>query len=95
MIRVGEKEVISGGDSKELSLMGLSGDCTEPRQKAGFIYMCESFEALTKHLTISDTTSAQTISKKQNTRTRVEQSVWVGNHCPDPIGYFIFISEAR
>lgn len=35
--------------------MGLSGDCTEPRQKAGFIYMCESFEALTQHLTISDT----------------------------------------
>lgn len=37
----GETEVIlDGGDWKELSPTGLTGDYTEPRQKAGFTCPC-------------------------------------------------------
>ena len=89
-----QKSFLDEGDCKELSPAGLTSDYTELRQKVGFTYacVCESFEALTRHPTISDTTSTQMLSKQH---TQTEQSVCIDNHIPDPLSYLIFISEAR
>lgn len=79
-----------------LSQTGLTVDCIEAGQQAVYSYVSVSHEALTQHVTFSNTTALQPSPRNRTKHAhKRDKSLWGDNHCPDPLSYLIFISEGR